>query len=83
LKALIGREVLIEVQEIRKPDLVAQPAAENISLQLERRISFLRAMKKAAQSVMTLGADGIQIRCAVRRSRGRNFYTRGVCRSTR
>jgi small subunit ribosomal protein S3 len=66
LKALIGREVLIDVQEIRKPDLVAQLVAENISLQLERRISFRRAMKKAAQSAMTLGADGIKIRCAGR-----------------
>ncbi|MDR2806653.1 MAG: 30S ribosomal protein S3 [Puniceicoccales bacterium] len=66
LKNLVGREILIDIQEIRKPDLVAQLVAENIALQLERRISFRRAMKKAIQSAMTLGADGIKIRCAGR-----------------
>ncbi|MDR2201018.1 MAG: 30S ribosomal protein S3 [Puniceicoccales bacterium] len=66
LKQLIGREVLVDIQEIRKPDLVAQLVAENIALQLERRISFRRAMKKAIQSAMTLGADGIRVRCAGR-----------------
>jgi small subunit ribosomal protein S3 len=66
LKEHIGREILVDVQEIRRPDLVAQLVAENISLQLERRIFFRRAMKKAAQSAMTLGADGIKIRCAGR-----------------
>jgi small subunit ribosomal protein S3 len=66
LKKLVGREVLVDIQEIRKPDLVAQLIAENISIQLERRISFRRAMKKAIQSAMSLGADGIKIRCSGR-----------------
>lgn len=63
---LIGRDVIIDIQEIRKPDLVAQLVAENIALQLERRISFRRAMKKAVQSAMNLGADGIKVQCAGR-----------------
>jgi small subunit ribosomal protein S3 len=66
LKKLIGREVLVDIQEIRKPDLVAQLISENISLQLERRISFRRAMKKAIQSAISLGADGIKVQCAGR-----------------
>lgn len=66
LKKLIGRDVIVDIQEIRKPDLVAQLVAENIALQLERRISFRRAMKKAVQSAMNLGADGIKVQCAGR-----------------
>ncbi|MDE6575950.1 MAG: 30S ribosomal protein S3 [Verrucomicrobiota bacterium] len=66
LKKTIGREVIVDIQEIRKPDLVAQLVSEGIALQLERRISFRRAMKKAIQSAMSLGADGIRIQCAGR-----------------
>ena len=66
LKKLVGREVLVDIQEIRKPDLVAQLVSENIALQLERRISFRRAMKKAIQSAMGLGADGIKVQCSGR-----------------
>ena len=66
LNKLVGREVIVDIQEIRKADIVAQLVAENIALQLERRISFRRAMKKAIQSAMSLGVDGIKIQCAGR-----------------
>ena len=55
-------DVILEVNEVKRPDLVAQLVAENDALQLERRISFRRAMKKAVQTTMTNGADGIRIR---------------------
>ena len=66
LNKLVGREVIVDIQEIRKADIVAQLVAENIALQLERRISFRRAMKKAIHSAMSLGVDGIKIQCAGR-----------------
>lgn len=59
-------EVILDIQEIKKPDLVAQLVAENVALQLERRISFRRAMKKAVQTAMSLGAKGIRIQCSGR-----------------
>lgn len=55
-------DVILEVNEVKRPDLVAQLVAENVALQLERRISFRRAMKKAVQTTMTNGADGIRLR---------------------
>ncbi len=61
-----GRDVLLEIQEVKKPELEAQLVAENVALQLERRISFRRAMKKAVQMAMSLGADGIKIQCSGR-----------------
>ncbi len=66
LAKLVGREVIVDVQEVKKPDLEAQLVAENVALQLERRISFRRAMKKAVQTTMSLGAEGIRIQCAGR-----------------
>ena len=57
-----AEDVILEVNEVKRPDLVAQLAAENVALQLERRISFRRAMKKAIQSTMQNGADGIRLR---------------------
>lgn len=59
-------DVILEVNEVKHPDLVAQLVAENVALQLERRISFRRAMKKAVQTTMTNGADGIRLRLAGR-----------------
>jgi len=56
----------INIQEIRRPELEAQLVAENIALQLERRIAFRRAMKKAVTSALRLGAQGIKITCAGR-----------------
>jgi small subunit ribosomal protein S3 len=62
IQKLAGREVILDIQEIKRPDLVAQLVAENIALQMERRVSFRRAMKKAIQTTMTAGADGIRLR---------------------
>lgn len=66
LSRLTGKEIYVDIQEIKEPDLDAQLVAENVALQLERRISFRRAMKKAVQTAMDKGADGIKIRCAGR-----------------
>lgn len=66
LNKLVGREVMLDVQEVRKPDLVAALVAENVALQLERRMAFRRAMKKAIQTTMSMGADGIRIQCSGR-----------------
>jgi len=61
-----GKQVKIDIQEIKTPELDAQLVAENVALQLERRISFRRAMKKTIQTSMDFGALGIKIRCAGR-----------------
>lgn len=61
-----GKQVKIDIQEIKTPELDAQLIAENIALQIERRISFRRAMKKAVQTTMDFGAQGVKIRCAGR-----------------
>ena len=66
LQKRTGREIILDIQEVKKPDLDAQLVAENIALQLERRISFRRAMKKTVQSTMSMGADGVSIRCSGR-----------------
>ena len=56
-----GNDVSLNIIEIRKPELDAQLVAEGVALQLERRVSFRRAMKRAVQSAMRLGAEGIRI----------------------
>ncbi len=56
-----GKEILLDIQEVKKPELDATLVAENVALQLERRIAFRRAMKKAVQMAMSLGANGIKI----------------------
>jgi small subunit ribosomal protein S3 len=61
-----GAQVKIDIVEIRKPELDAQLICEQVAVQLERRISFRRAMKRAVQTAMDFGADGIRIRCAGR-----------------
>jgi small subunit ribosomal protein S3 len=66
LSLMTGKEVYVDIQEVKTPELDAQLVAENIALQLERRVSFRRAMKKAIQTTMDFGADGIRIRCAGR-----------------
>jgi len=66
LQEAVGREVLLDVQEVRHPDLEAVLVAGNIAAQLERRISFRRALKKAIQTSMALGAEGIRTRCSGR-----------------
>ncbi|MDR2420254.1 MAG: 30S ribosomal protein S3 [Puniceicoccales bacterium] len=66
LKKIIRRDVLLDVQEIKRPDLEATLVAEGIAVQLERRISFRRALKKAVQTSMALGAEGIRVQCSGR-----------------
>ena len=65
-KLAAGKEVFVEVSEIRRSETNAQLVAESIAQQLERRIGFRRAMKRAIQSAMEAGADGIKINCAGR-----------------
>ena len=59
-------EVFLDIKEVRKPEVEAKLVAENIANQLERRISFRRAMKKAVQSSMRLGAKGVKVVCSGR-----------------
>jgi len=66
LNNLTGKTVALEILEIRKPDTDAQLVAENVALQLERRVSFRRAMKKAVTSTLRMGGKGIKIMCAGR-----------------
>lgn len=66
LQKMTGNEVSLNIVEIRKPEIDAQLVAENICQQLERRVAFRRAMKRAVQSAMRLGAGGIRINCAGR-----------------
>lgn len=63
---ITGKEVWIEVEEIKRPDLDAKIVADAIAKQLERRIPFRRAMKKAMQSTMDAGAVGIKVQCSGR-----------------
>jgi small subunit ribosomal protein S3 len=66
LEKLISQEVLIDIQEVRKPEIDAQLVAENVALQIERRVAFRRAMKRGVSSAMRFGAKGIKIICAGR-----------------
>lgn len=66
LSRMTGKEVYVDILEIKQPEIDAQLVADNVALQLERRVSFRRAMKKALQTAMDFGADGIKIRCAGR-----------------
>lgn len=61
-----GKQVKIDIFEIKQPELDAQLVAEAVAVQLERRISFRRAMKRSVQTAMDMGADGIRLRCAGR-----------------
>ena len=70
LEIMTGKQMYINIQEIRRPELDAQLVAENIALQLERRIAFRRAMKKSVTSALRLGAQGIKIMCAGRLAGG-------------
>ena len=65
-KVCNGATVKLDIMEIRQPELDAQLVAENIATQLERRVSFRRAMKRAVQVAMDFGAEGIRVRCAGR-----------------
>ncbi len=66
LKKLTGKEVWIEVEEIKRPDLDAKLVAEGIAKQLERRVPFRRIMKKAIQTAMDAGAAGVKVQISGR-----------------
>jgi len=66
LTKLSNLEVFLDIKEVRKPEVEAKLVAENIATQLEKRVSFRRAMKKAVQSSMRLGAKGVKVLCSGR-----------------
>ena len=66
LAKLTDKEVFINILEVRKPEIDAQLVAENVALQLERRVAFRRAMKKAVTQSLKFGAQGIKIECSGR-----------------
>lgn len=66
LALISSKEIFITISEVRKPELDAQLVAENVALQLERRIAFRRAMKKSVTSTLKFGAKGIRITCSGR-----------------
>ena len=66
LSNMSNLEVFLDIKEVRKPEVEAKLVAENIASQLEKRISFRRAMKKAVQSAMRLGANGVKVVCSGR-----------------
>ncbi|MCB2187779.1 MAG: 30S ribosomal protein S3 [Deltaproteobacteria bacterium] len=66
LEQKIHREVMVDIHEVRKPELDAQLVAENVAGQLMRRIAFRRAMKRAVTTAIKMGAQGIRIQCAGR-----------------
>lgn len=62
----VSQEVMIDIQEVRKPEIDAQLVAENVAMQIERRVAFRRAMKRGVTSAIRFGALGIKIMCAGR-----------------
>lgn len=66
LEKMITGEVIINILEVRKPEVNAQLVAENIALQLVRRVAFRRAMKRSVTSALKFGAQGIRVACAGR-----------------
>ncbi|HEU19039.1 MAG TPA: 30S ribosomal protein S3 [Deltaproteobacteria bacterium] len=66
LEQIMTGEVIINILEVRKPEVDAQLVAENVALQLERRVAFRRAMKRSVTSALKFGAQGIRVACAGR-----------------
>lgn len=66
LKDMTNKEVSIDIKEIRKPEVDAQLVAENVALQLEKRVAFRRAMKKSVASALRFGTLGVKISCSGR-----------------
>ena len=66
LEKIVSHEVVIDIQEVRKPELDAQLVAENIALQIVRRVAFRRAMKRGISSAMRFGAKGVKVICSGR-----------------
>jgi small subunit ribosomal protein S3 len=81
LEKQFHREFIIDIQEVRKPEVDAQLVAENVALQLVRRVSFRRAMKKSVSSALRFGSLGIKIACSGRLGGAemarREWYRRG------
>jgi len=66
LEKIVSHEVIIDIQEVRKPEVDAQLVAENIALQIIRRVAFRRAMKRGISSAMRFGAKGVKVICSGR-----------------
>ncbi len=66
LNKIVDKDIMLDIQEVKRPELSAQLVAESVALQLERRIAFRRAMKRAVQTTMSMGADGIRVQCSGR-----------------
>jgi len=66
LEKMVPQEVVIDIQEVRKPEVDAQLVAENVALQIVRRVAFRRAMKRGVASAMRFGAQGIKVCCSGR-----------------
>ena len=66
LARLTDREVYLNIHEVRRPDLASQLVAENVALQLERRVAFRRAMKESVARAIRMGAQGVKVRCSGR-----------------
>ena len=66
LSGLTEREVYLHIHEVRRPDLDGQLVAENVALQLERRVAFRRAMKESVARAIRMGAQGVKVRCSGR-----------------
>ena len=78
LQRLTSQEVQLNIHEIKRPELDAALVADNVARQLESKVSFRRAMKRAITSTMRMGAEGVRIRCAGTARRGRNGQDRTV-----
>ena len=66
IEAKVSQEVTIDIQEVRKPEIDAQLLAENVAMQIERRVAFRRAMKRGVTSAIRFGAQGVKIICSGR-----------------
>jgi small subunit ribosomal protein S3 len=66
LEKTVSQEVFIDIQEVRKPEIEAQLVAENVAMQITRRVAFRRAMKRSVTSAMRFGAQGVKIICSGR-----------------
>jgi small subunit ribosomal protein S3 len=66
LEQKVTQDIMIDIQEVRKPEMDAQLVAENVAMQIERRVAFRRAMKRGVTSAMRFGALGIKIMCSGR-----------------
>lgn len=66
LNKVVNKDIMLDIQEVKRPELSAQLVAEGVALQLERRIAFRRAMKRAVQTTMAMGSEGIRVQCSGR-----------------